>query len=120
MELNGVKVALPLMEFDEDEPLSVCKKLKFEFDVFGFICNMANRLTYVVGDIEDYSTVFCVNGYLYKDINYYVYLSAVICKDSKVTLRVSAIDIYDSYYSECDYVFNYELCEVEHTINVRR
>ncbi len=113
VELNGVKVALPLMEFDEDEPLSVFKKLKFEFDVFKFVCYMANRVTYVVGDVEDYSTVFCVNGYLYKDINYYVYLSGV-CKDSsKVTLNVCAIDIYDSLYSECHYVFDHRLCKVD-------
>ena len=109
MELNGVKIALPLMELDEDEPLSVYKKLKFEYDVFKFICNIASRLTYVVGDTmaEDYSTMFCINGYLYKDINYYVYLSAVIHEDFKVTLRASAIDIYDSCYAECDYVLCY-------------
>ena len=111
MELNGIKVVPPLMEFyDDDECLNVYKNLKFEQDVFWFVCNLAKRLTLVVEDTmtEYYSTIFCINGCLYENINYYGYLSSVEKQNSKVILRVSLIDIYDSCYAECDYVFHYE------------
>ncbi len=113
MELNGVKVALPLMEFDDDECLNVYKKLKFEYDVFKFVYNLARCVTHVVEDTmeEYYSTMFCINGYLYENINYYVYLSSMIHEkqSSRVILRASVIDIYGSCYAECDYVFHYGL-----------
>jgi hypothetical protein len=114
MALHGAKVAQPLMDFGDNECLSVWRMLKYDQKVFHFIYKLANSQTHVVDDTmyEDYATVFCVGPRLYQDISYYVYLSSMFFEgwNSRVILRVSAIDIYDSYYAECDYIFNYGLC----------
>ncbi len=40
--MNGIKVGLPLMQFDDDECLIIYKKLKFEYDVFWFVYTLQN------------------------------------------------------------------------------
>ena len=102
------------MDFGDDECLNVWKRLKYDQEVFYFVYKLAHSQTHVVDDTmyKYYSTVFCVGTRLYKDISYYVYLSSVVHEgwNSKVILRVYVIDIYDSRYAKCDYVFNYGLC----------